>query len=87
MIAFTIDLVYILLCLAALAITSSCQYISNERPQDQRILEHLLRSYDQRVRPPPTNYVGAINESFSTRASPQGPVLVRVNVLMRMLSK
>ncbi|EYC03115.1 hypothetical protein Y032_0096g2944 [Ancylostoma ceylanicum] len=44
--------------------------------QEQEILNELLRNYDMRVRPPPTNY-----------SDPQGPVTVRVNIMIRMLSK
>ncbi|KAH7730213.1 CRE-GLC-2 protein [Aphelenchoides avenae] len=43
---------------------------------DHQILEILLKNYDHRVRPPPTN----ASESH-------GPVVVKVNILIRMLSK
>uniref|UniRef100_A0AC35GW05 Glutamate-gated chloride channel n=1 Tax=Panagrolaimus sp. PS1159 TaxID=55785 RepID=A0AC35GW05_9BILA len=43
---------------------------------DQLILQKLLQTYDQRVRPPPTN----VSENT-------GPVLVKVNILVRMISK
>ncbi|KAE9549015.1 hypothetical protein FO519_007773 [Halicephalobus sp. NKZ332] len=43
---------------------------------DQVILQQLLKDYDQRIRPPPTN----LSDS-------QGPVLVYVNILIRMISK
>ncbi|CAI4229985.1 unnamed protein product [Auanema sp. JU1783] len=44
--------------------------------QEQEILNRLLANYDMRVRPPPTN----ASESG-------GPVIVRVNIMIRMLSK
>ncbi|PIO74782.1 Cation transporter family protein [Teladorsagia circumcincta] len=44
--------------------------------QEQEILHELLSNYDMRVRPPPTNY-----------SDPTGPVTVRVNIMIRMLSK
>ncbi|CAJ0564911.1 unnamed protein product, partial [Mesorhabditis spiculigera] len=44
--------------------------------QEQLILNNLLANYDMRVRPPPTN-----------ASDPNGPVVVRVNILIRMLSK
>uniref|UniRef100_A0A915PU18 Uncharacterized protein n=1 Tax=Setaria digitata TaxID=48799 RepID=A0A915PU18_9BILA len=44
--------------------------------EEQLILEKLLANYDQRVRPPPTN------SSATT-----GPVIVKVNIMLRMLSK
>uniref|UniRef100_L7MLH1 Glutamate-gated chloride channel subunit beta n=1 Tax=Oesophagostomum dentatum TaxID=61180 RepID=L7MLH1_OESDE len=44
--------------------------------QEQEILNELLRNYDMRVRPPPSNY-----------SDPHGPVIVRVNIMIRMLSK
>ncbi|KAM3721771.1 Glutamate-gated chloride channel subunit beta [Dirofilaria immitis] len=44
--------------------------------EEQLILEKLLQDYDQRVRPPPTNSSAA-----------NGPVIVKVNIMLRMLSK
>nr|QRW38238.1 glutamate-gated chloride channel subunit 2 [Parascaris univalens] len=44
--------------------------------QEQLILQQLLQNYDQRVRPPPTN-----------ASEHSGPVIVSVNIMLRMLSK
>lgn len=44
--------------------------------QDNKILELLLSNYDKRIRPTPTNL-----------SNGTGPVLVKVNIMLRMLSK
>ncbi|CAJ0944423.1 unnamed protein product, partial [Mesorhabditis belari] len=52
------------------------EYAPSNGIQEQLILNNLLANYDMRVRPPPTNM-----------SDPSGPVIVRVNILIRMLSK
>uniref|UniRef100_A0A1I7XNP3 Neur_chan_memb domain-containing protein n=1 Tax=Heterorhabditis bacteriophora TaxID=37862 RepID=A0A1I7XNP3_HETBA len=54
----------------------------NGGTQEQEILNELLENYDMRVRPPPTNY-----SSDSSYLDPGGPVSVKVNIMIRMLSK
>lgn len=49
---------------------------SNTGTQEQEILNRVLQNYDMRVRPPPMNH---------TEGS--GPVVVTVNIMIRMLSK
>uniref|UniRef100_A0A1I7ZF28 Neur_chan_LBD domain-containing protein n=1 Tax=Steinernema glaseri TaxID=37863 RepID=A0A1I7ZF28_9BILA len=44
--------------------------------QEQLILEKLLSGYDARIRPPPTD-----------SSQMYGPVIVNVNILIRMISK
>ncbi|KAK6105664.1 Glutamate-gated chloride channel subunit beta [Brugia pahangi] len=52
------------------------QKMIHSSSDDQLILEKLLKDYDQRVRPPPTNNSASV-----------GPVIVKVNIMLRMLSK
>ncbi|VDK86047.1 unnamed protein product [Onchocerca ochengi] len=58
------------------ALSSDDSQKMRDSSEEQLILEKLLKDYDQRVRPPPTN------SSAST-----GPVIVKVNIMLRMLSK
>ncbi|VDN06855.1 unnamed protein product [Thelazia callipaeda] len=50
--------------------------VAHSSSEEQMILEELLKDYDQRVRPPPTN-----------TSETTGPVIVKVNIMLRMLSK
>ncbi len=67
----------------------ACLAFKREQPQDQKILERLLTTYDERVRPPSPRPPdpSALNASMNTPRPLHGPVLVKVNILIRMLSK
>ncbi|KAL6732811.1 hypothetical protein Aduo_003530 [Ancylostoma duodenale] len=72
-------LLALIVAVAAAAAAARAAHVSRRSTggtQEQEILNELLRNYDMRVRPPPTNY-----------SDPQGPVTVRVNIMIRMLSK
>ncbi|MCP9264143.1 Glutamate-gated chloride channel [Dirofilaria immitis] len=54
--------------------------------EEQLILEKLLQDYDERVRPPPTN--SSVNvRHLQIFPAANGPVIVKVNIMLRMLSK
>ncbi|PAV67683.1 hypothetical protein WR25_04210 isoform C [Diploscapter pachys] len=59
--------------------------------QEQEILNHLLKNYDRRVRPPAFNSTGKNyknwHRSRKLKLDPAGPVNVVVNIMIRMLSK